>query len=149
MWELKNYGIPATLITDNMVAYFMLKKEIDVVVVGADRIAANGDVANKIGTYSIAVLAKEHGIPFYVAAPLSTIDINIPSGAEIPIEERDEIEVTFLGSERIAPKGVKVANPAFDITLRRYVAGLITDAGIIKPPYRENIKTVMRKLGQI
>jgi len=149
MWELKNYDIPATLITDSMVAYFMFKKKIDVVVVGADRIALNGDVANKIGTYNIAVLAKEHGIPFYIAASLNTIDMNISSGSEIPIEERDESEVTLIASERITPKAVHVANPAFDVTPRQYVRALITDVGIIKPPYRENIKAVMRKLKRI
>ncbi len=149
MWELKNYGIPATLITDNMVGYFMSSKKIDIVVVGADRIAANGDVANKIGTYSIAVLAREHGIPFYVAAPLSTIDMNISSGTEIPIEERDEREVGFIGRERIVPKGIHVVNPAFDVTPRRYVTALITDAGIIKPPYGKSIKALTRKFGRI
>jgi len=145
MWELKRYGIPSTLITDNMVGYFMSKNGIDAVVVGADRIAANGDVANKIGTYGIAVLAKEHGIPFYVAAPLSTIDADVSSGKKIPIEERNGREVQFIGRERIAPAGIKVSNPAFDVTPSNLITALITDAGIIRKPYKKKIKKMFKR----
>ncbi len=143
-WELKEYGIKTTLITDNMVGYFMKEGSIDVCLVGADRIASNGDVANKIGTYSIAVLAKEHGIPFYVAAPLSTIDTEISSGEEIKIEERSPREVTHIGDFEIAPEGINVKNPAFDITPRQYIKAIITESSIIKPPYKENIKVALR-----
>lgn len=132
-WELKQEKIPATLITDNMIGYFMQKGEIDIVVTGADRIARNGDSANKIGTYAAAVLAKEHGIPFYIAAPTSTIDFSIRSGKQIVIEERSPEEVTCIGKERIAPKGTKVKNPAFDVTPARYITGIITEKGIYKP----------------
>jgi methylthioribose-1-phosphate isomerase len=133
-WELKRLRIPFTLITDNMIAHFMQKKEIDLVIVGADRIARNGDVANKIGTYSAAVLAKAHGIPFYVAAPGSTIDFDIGSGKKIVIEERGSEEVTMIGKEQIAPKGIKVANPAFDVTPAKYIKGIITEEGIFDSP---------------
>lgn len=136
-WELQQLSIPATLITDNMAGYFMRKGRINLVVVGADRIAANGDVANKIGTYSVAVLAKENGIPFYVAAPFSTVDPSLASGDEIPIEERSGEEVTCIEGVRVAPEGVAVANPAFDVTPSRYVAGIITERGILKPPFAE------------
>lgn len=133
-WELMEENIPCTLITDNMAGYFMYHDMIDIAVVGADRIAKNGDVANKIGTYSLAVLCKEHGIPFYVAAPLSTIDFSIESGYEIPIEERDPKEVTHvLGRFQIAPDGVQVANPAFDITPARYITAIITEKGAFRP----------------
>jgi methylthioribose-1-phosphate isomerase len=132
-WELKRLRIPFTLITDNMIGSLMQKEEIDLVIVGADRIAGNGDTANKIGTYSAAVLAKAHGIPFYVAAPISTIDFNIWSGEEIVIEERSPDEVTKIGKEQIAPKGTKVVNPAFDVTSARYISGIITEKGIYKP----------------
>jgi len=133
-WELMEEKIPCTLITDNMAGHFLFRDMIDLAVVGADRIARNGDVANKIGTYSLAVLCKEHGIPFYVAAPLSTIDFSIESGAEIPIEERDPREVTnVFGKVRIAPEGVKVANPAFDVTPARYVTAIITEKGAFHP----------------
>jgi methylthioribose-1-phosphate isomerase len=133
-WELMQEGIPCTLITDNMAGYFMFHDMIDLAVVGADRIAKNGDVANKIGTYSLAVLCKEHGIPFYVAAPLSTIDFSTESGSDIPIEERDPREVTHVfGKTQIAPDGVKVANPAFDVTPARYVTAIITEKGAFRP----------------
>jgi len=133
-WELMEEKIPCTLITDNMAGYFMYRDMIDIAIVGADRIARNGDVANKIGTYSLAVLCKEHGIPFYVAAPLSTIDFSMDSGAQIPIEERDPREVTHVfGKVQIAPDGVKVANPAFDVTPARYVTAIITEVGAFHP----------------
>ena len=141
-WELVKEGIPARLITDNMAGYFMGKGEIDKVIVGADRIAANGDTANKIGTYSLSILAKEHNIPFYVAAPLSTIDIKIPDGSKIPIEERNSQEVTHLNSKRIAPEGVEVVNPAFDVTPHKYISAIITEKGIIKPPFLDSIKNL-------
>ncbi|MFH1684250.1 MAG: S-methyl-5-thioribose-1-phosphate isomerase [Candidatus Margulisiibacteriota bacterium] len=134
-WELKREKIPFTLITDNMIGHFMQKGEIDLVVTGADRIARNGDSANKIGTYAAAVLAKAHGIPFYIAAPVSTIDFNIRTGKEIVIEERDPEEVTHIGKERIMPKGIKVRNPAFDVTPARYIKGIITEKGIFKPGF--------------
>jgi methylthioribose-1-phosphate isomerase len=133
-WELMQEHIPCTLITDNMAGYFMYHDMIDLAIVGADRIAANGDVANKIGTYSLAVLCKEHGIPFYVAAPLSTIDFKMESGVLIPIEERDTREVTrVFGKVQIAPDGVKAANPAFDVTPARYVTAIITEKGAFHP----------------
>jgi len=129
-WELKKAGIPFTLITDSMAGYFMSKGEVDCVIVGADRIAANGDTANKIGTYTLAVLAKEHGIPFYVAAPTTTIDLTLASGAEIPIEERSPEEVTHIHGIAIAPEGIQVQNPAFDITPHKYITAIITENGI-------------------
>ena len=132
-WELKREGIPVTVITDNMAGYCFSKKMIDSVLVGADRIAANGDVANKIGTYSIAVLAKEHRVPFYVVAPTSTIDLSVRSGREIPIEQRDANEVIFIGGKRMVPKDVRVLNPAFDITPARLVTAIVTERGIVKP----------------
>jgi len=143
-WELQKDHIPVTLITDNMAGYFMKKGTIDCVIVGADRIAANGDVANKIGTYSVAVLAKENGIPFYVAAPVSTLDLSLPSGEQIPIEQRSSREVTHIGSTPIAPEGIEVANPAFDVTPNRYVTAIITEFGIARPPFVESL----RKLAQ-
>jgi len=129
-WELKKAGIPFTLITDSMAGYFMSKGEVDCVIVGADRIAANGDTANKIGTYTLAVLAKEHGIPFYVAAPTTTIDLTLASGAEIPIEERSPEEVTHIHGIAIAPEDIQVQNPAFDITPHKYITAIITENGI-------------------
>ena len=132
-WELKREGIPVTVITDNMVGYVMAQGEVDVVLVGADRIAANGDVANKIGTYPIAVLAKEHRMPFYVVAPTSSIDLSVRSGKEIPIEQRNASEVEFIGRTRVVPKGVKVLNPAFDITPARLVKAIVTERGVVKP----------------
>jgi len=141
-WELKRAGVPFTLITDSMAGYFMSRGEVSCVLVGADRIAANGDTANKIGTYALAVLAKENGIPFYVAAPTSTIDPSLSSGAEIPIEQRSADEVTYLQGVRIAPEGCAVANPAFDITPHRYLTAIITEKGIIREPYGEGLKGV-------
>jgi methylthioribose-1-phosphate isomerase len=138
-WELLKDGIPVTLITDTMAASLMRRRMIDLVIVGADRIAANGDVANKIGTYGVAVLAHAHGIPFYVAAPLSTIDPALASGEEIPIEERQADEVTHVGGVRIAPEGVAVLNPAFDVTPHRYVDAIVTEVGILRPPLQESI----------
>jgi methylthioribose-1-phosphate isomerase len=139
-WELQKYGIPFTLITDTMVGHFLCSGEIDCAIVGADRIAANGDVANKIGTYNLAVLAMENGVPFYVAAPTSTLDLSISSGDEIPIEERDAEEVTRIKGVRIAPEGVAVANPAFDVTPHRYISAIITEAGIAREPYTESLR---------
>lgn len=132
-WELMEDNIPVTLITDNMAGAIMQKGEIDLAIVGTDRTAANGDVANKIGTYSLAILCKEHGIPFYVAAPISSIDFSIASGKSIPIEERDPSEVTSVFECRIAPMGVKVRNPAFDVTPAKYVTGIITEKGVFRP----------------
>jgi methylthioribose-1-phosphate isomerase len=128
-WELKKAGVPVTLITDSMVGYFMQRGEINCVIVGADRVAANGDTANKIGTYTLAVLAKEHKIPFYVAAPTSTIDPALASGAEIPVEQRKPEEITHIKGVRIAPEGVAVQNPAFDVTPHRYISAIITEKG--------------------
>jgi len=144
-WECVQYGIPATLITDNMAAHLMRLGKIQICFVGADRIAANGDTANKIGTYGVAVLAKEHGIPFYVVAPTSTVDLSIASGDEIEIEERNHDEVTHIGGVRIAPEGVGVANPAFDITPAKYVTGIVTEAGIVYPPFQVNLQRVLRR----
>ena len=142
-WELNKDDIPVTLITDNMAGHFMKRGDIDCVVVGADRIAANGDVANKIGTYSVAVLAKENDIPFYVAAPISTLDLNIKSGDQIPIEERNEREVTHVKDVRLAPDGINIANPAFDVTPNRYIAAIITERGVARPPYQESLKRLV------
>ena len=139
-WELVREGIHTTVITESMAGPLMRAGEIDLVVVGADRIAANGDVANKIGTYSVAVLARAHAIPFYVAAPLSTVDLSTPDGAHIPIEERDRREVTHFGSVRVTPEGAAVRNPAFDVTPHGYVAGIITERGIFGPPYIESLR---------
>ena len=138
-WELSQDGIPVTIIADNMAASLMRQGKIDVVIVGADRIAANGDAANKIGTYGVAVLAKHHHIPFYVAAPFSTIDMKLLSGVQIPIEERDPIEMTHMDGVRIAPEGVEVLNPAFDVTPGDLITGIITEQGVILPPYEENL----------
>jgi methylthioribose-1-phosphate isomerase len=139
-WELQREGIPVTLIADSMAGSLMQHKEIDLCIVGADRIASNGDVANKIGTYTLAVLAHEHTIPFYVAAPLSTFDRTIKTGAEIPIEERDASEVTILRGRRVAPEGVLVRNPAFDVTPSRFVNAIITEKGVIRPPFDKTLK---------
>jgi methylthioribose-1-phosphate isomerase len=141
-WELKQAGLPFTLITDSMAGYFMKRGEIDCVIVGADRIAANGYTANKIGTYSLAVLADAHGIPFYVAAPTSTIDLSLRSGYQIPIEERSPEEVTHIQGVRIAPKGTQAANPAFDITPSQYITAIITEKGIIRHPLGEGLKSI-------
>ncbi|MGO9640466.1 MAG: S-methyl-5-thioribose-1-phosphate isomerase [Candidatus Acidiferrales bacterium] len=137
-WELAEDGIPLTLITDNMVGHFLKSGRVGAIVVGADRIAANGDTANKIGTYQIAVLAREHGVPFYVAAPMSTLDLSIPSGEHIPIEERAAEEVTHIRGVRIAPD-VEVANPAFDVTPARFITAIITERGIARAPYEESL----------
>jgi methylthioribose-1-phosphate isomerase len=139
-WELVRDGIPTTVITDNMAGAIMRTGHIDLVVVGADRIAANGDTANKIGTYSVAVLAKEHDIPFYVAAPLSTIDLNTPDGASIPIEERNSREVSHLGGSQLTPDGALIRNPAFDVTPCKLITGIITERGIFRAPYSESLK---------
>ena len=138
-WELVREGINTTVITESMAGPLMRAGEIDLVVVGADRIAANGDTANKIGTYTVAVLAHEHKVPFYVAAPLSTIDLSTPDGDHIPIEERDQREVSHLGSSRLTPVGAKIRNPAFDVTPHRYIAGIITERGILRPPFSESL----------
>ncbi|QGG48127.1 S-methyl-5-thioribose-1-phosphate isomerase [Heliorestis convoluta] len=143
-WELMKDGIPVTLITDSMAAYVMKQKLVDLVIVGADRITANGDVANKIGTYGLALLAKAHGIPFYVAAPVSTFDLSLQSGDEIPIEERDSEEVRTLGGTTTAPLEVPVYNPSFDVTPHQYVTAFITDRGIIQAPYLENLQKHMK-----
>ncbi|HEY6249033.1 MAG TPA: S-methyl-5-thioribose-1-phosphate isomerase [Candidatus Angelobacter sp.] len=139
-WELMKDGIPTTVIADNMAGTIMRRGEIEAVIVGADRIAANGDVANKIGTYGVAVLAREHGIPFYVAAPWSTIDLKTPTGDQIPIEQRSPKEVTHHGGKQMAPDGVLVENPAFDVTPNKYVSAIITERGIARAPYSESLK---------
>jgi methylthioribose-1-phosphate isomerase len=143
-WELQRLGVPMTLITDSMAGHFMNRGKVDLVIVGADRIAANGDVANKIGTYSLAVLARENGIPFYVAAPTSTVDLALGSGVEIPIEERSSREVTDIAGTRIAPEGVNVAHPAFDVTPARLVTAIITEHGILRPPYAASLIAAVR-----
>lgn len=141
-YELMTEQIPVTLITDSMAGFIMQQGKVQAVIVGADRVTRNGDVANKIGTYSLAVLAKEHGIPFYVAVPLSTIDMSLASGAEIVIEERPADEVTHVHGHRMAPEGVAVYNPAFDMTPHRYVAALITEAGVVRPPFEINLTKI-------
>jgi methylthioribose-1-phosphate isomerase len=142
-WELVEAGIPATLITDNMAAFTMSQGKIDMVIVGADRIAANGDSANKIGTLGVAIIAREFGIPFYIAAPLSTIDINTASGADIPIEERTSDEVIRGFGRQTAPSNIQVYNPAFDVTPARYIKGIITEKGIVSAPYEKNIARIV------
>lgn len=139
-WELHKDQIPVTLITDNMAGHFMKLGKIDCVVVGADRIASNGDAANKIGTYSVAVLAKENNLPFYVAAPISTLDLNIETGEQIPIEERSELEVSHIKGIQLSPDGISIANPAFDVTPNRYISAIITEKGIARPPFKESLK---------
>jgi len=139
-WELEQLGIPCTLITDNMAGHFMSRGKVDIVLLGADRIAANGDVANKIGTYSLAVLARENGVPFYSTAPTTTIDLTIRSGEEIPIEERDSREVTHVRGQSITASGVRAAHPAFDVTPHRYLTGIITEEGIIHPPFAAGLR---------
>jgi methylthioribose-1-phosphate isomerase len=141
-WELVRDQVPTTVITESMAGPLMRRGEIDLVVVGADRIAANGDVANKIGTYTVAMMANAHEVPFYVAAPLSTIDLATPSGDDIPIEQRSARELTHLGSTRLAPDGASVWNPAFDVTPARLVAGIITERGIARPPYDMSLRTL-------
>jgi methylthioribose-1-phosphate isomerase len=144
-WELMKDGIPTTVISDNMAGAMMKQGKIGAIVVGADRIAANGDVANKIGTYTVAVLAKEHGIPFYVAAPISTVDLECPDGSQIPIEQRNGKEVTHIAGRQMVPDGVAVENPAFDVTPAKYVAAIITERGIAKAPYQDSL----RQLAQV
>jgi methylthioribose-1-phosphate isomerase len=139
-WELAKDDIPVTVITDNMAGHVMKSGKVDAVVVGADRIAANGDTANKIGTYMVAVLAREHGIPFYVAAPLTTLDLSLASGEQIPIEERDSKEVTHIKEHQLGPDGVAVHNPAFDVTPNHFIAAIITDQGVARAPYVESLK---------
>ncbi|MGA8029169.1 MAG: S-methyl-5-thioribose-1-phosphate isomerase [Bryobacteraceae bacterium] len=141
-WELQRDGIETTLITDNMAGHFLKSGRIGCVVVGADRIAANGDVANKIGTYSVAVLAKENGIPFYVAAPISTLDLSLASGDEIPIEERAPREVTHVQGVHVAPDGINIANPAFDVTPNRYVSAIVTERGVARAPYLKSLRNL-------
>jgi len=138
-WELMKDGIPTTVISDNMAGAMMKQGKIGAIVVGADRIAANGDVANKVGTYTVAILAKEHTIPFYVAAPFSTIDLNTPDGSKIPIEQRNKEEVTHIAGKQIAPHGVQVENPAFDVTPAEYVTAIVTERGIARAPYSESL----------
>src|ERR1700733_14712451 len=141
-WELTKDNIPTTLICDNMAGYFMSKGRISAVIVGADRIAANGDTANKIGTYSVAILAKEHGIPFYVAAPFNTIDLATASGAGIPIEQRNPREVTHSNGKQMTPDGVGIENPAFDVTPAKYITAIITERGVLRAPYNESIRAM-------
>ncbi len=139
-WELEKDRIPVTVITDNMAGHFLHRGKIDCVIVGADRIAANGDVANKIGTYSVAVLARENNVPFFVAAPISTLDLSIPDGSYIPIEERDPEEVRQIQGVRVTSEQIRVANPAFDVTPHRYIGAIITERGVARPPYAESLK---------
>lgn len=141
-WELHKEGIPVTLITDNMMGYVMQGNRVDAVVVGADRVAANGDVANKIGTYTVAVLARRHNVPFYVACPTSTVDLACPTGADIPIEQRSQDEVTHIAGTRIAPDGVNTLNPAFDVTDHSLVSAIITEKAVVKPPYGRNLRAI-------
>jgi methylthioribose-1-phosphate isomerase len=143
IWELRHDNIPATLITDNMAGHFLHSGRIGCVIVGADRIAGNGDVANKIGTYSVAVLAKENNVPFYVAAPISTLDLSLADGEQIPIEQRAAIEVTHVHGVPVAPEGIEVANPAFDVTPNRYVTAIITERGIARAPYSESLRKLV------
>jgi methylthioribose-1-phosphate isomerase len=143
-WELGKLGIPYTLIPDGAAAALMSQGRVDLAIVGADRIAANGDVANKIGTYGLAVLAHHHGIPFYVAAPLSTFDFAIPDGGHIPVEERSGEEVTHLWGQAVAPFGASALNLAFDVTPHDLISGLITEAGVARPPYSSSLKTLRR-----
>jgi methylthioribose-1-phosphate isomerase len=145
-WELMQDKIPTTLISDSMAGAMMRQGKIGAVVVGADRIAANGDVANKIGTYTVAVLAKEHGIPFYVAAPFSTVDLEMPDGRGIPIEQRSPREITHIGGQQIAPNGVQVENPAFDVTPNKFVTAIITERGVAKAPYQESLRELAGKV---
>jgi len=145
VWELQHDGIRATLITDNMAGHFLHSGRIGCVVVGADRIAANGDVANKIGTYSVAVLAKENNVPFYVAAPISTLDLSLPNGEHIPIEQRGAAEVTHVFGVRVAPVGTAVQNPAFDVTPHRYVTGIITERGVARAPFEQSLRELAGK----
>jgi methylthioribose-1-phosphate isomerase len=142
-WELAKDDIPVTVITDNMAGHVMKQGKVDAVVVGADRIAANGDAANKIGTYMVAVLAKQHNIPFYVAAPITTFDLTIPTGDEIPIEERDSREITHIRDQQLAPEGVPVHNPAFDVTPHELISAIITDRGVARAPYEKSLSNLV------
>jgi methylthioribose-1-phosphate isomerase len=144
VWELQQDAIPATLITDNMAGHFLKSGRIGCVVVGADRVAANGDVANKIGTYSVAVLARENGVPFFVAAPISTLDLSLPSGDAIPIEQRAASEVTHVFGHQVAPAGIPVENPAFDVTPARYVSAIITENGVARAPYERSLRELVK-----
>ncbi len=144
-WELMKDGIPTTIISDNMAGAIMKQGKIGAIVVGADRIAANGDVANKIGTYTVAVLAKEHGIPFYVAAPISTVDLNTPDGSKIPIEQRNAREVTHIAGKQMVPDGVEIENPAFDVTPAKYINAIITERGIARAPYTESLRQLAQQ----
>ncbi|MBZ5583748.1 MAG: S-methyl-5-thioribose-1-phosphate isomerase [Acidobacteriia bacterium] len=146
VWELDQDGIASTLITDNMAGHFLKSGRIGCVVVGADRIAANGDVANKIGTYSVAVLARENGVPFYVAAPISTLDLTLASGDRIPIEQRAASEVTHILGRQVAPTGIPAENPAFDVTPARYVTAIVTERGVARPPYEESLRELVHRL---
>jgi methylthioribose-1-phosphate isomerase len=145
-WELMKDGIPTTVISDNMAGAMMSQGKIGAIVVGADRIAANGDVANKIGTYTVAILAKEHGIPFYVAAPFSTIDMETPEGSKIPIEQRSPREVTHIAGKQMTPDGVEIENPAFDVTPAKYVTAIVTERGIARAPYTETLKRLAEEV---
>jgi methylthioribose-1-phosphate isomerase len=142
-WELAKDNIPVTVITDNMAGHVMKSGQVDVVVVGADRIARNGDTANKIGTYMVAILANEHKIPFYVAAPITTLDLSLSSGAEIPIEERDPREITHIREQQLAPEGIEVQNPAFDVTPHRLITAIITDKGVARAPYETSLQELV------
>jgi methylthioribose-1-phosphate isomerase len=148
-WELMKDGIPTTVISDNMAGVMMQQGKIGAIVVGADRIAANGDVANKVGTYTVAVLAKEHGIPFYVAAPISTVDLATPDGSKIPIEQRNQREVTHIAGKQVVPDGVEVENPAFDVTPAKYVTAIITERGIAHAPYEESLLELAEASNQL
>ena len=147
-WELVKDGIPTTVISDNMSGAIMRQGKIGAVIVGADRIAANGDVANKIGTYTVAVLAKEHGIPFYVAAPISTVDLETPDGSKIPIEQRNPAEVTHIAGKAITPAGVQIENPAFDVTPAKLVTAIVTERGIARAPYEQSLAALVRSAEQ-
>jgi methylthioribose-1-phosphate isomerase len=148
-WELMKDGIPTTLIADNMAGAMMRQGKIDAVIVGADRIAANGDVANKIGTYTLAVLAKEHAIPFYVAAPISTVDLHTADGSGIPIEQRASTEVTHLAGKQVAPDAVRVENPAFDVTPNKYVTAIITERGVARAPFQASLAELVARNGRL
>ena len=142
-WELAQDGIPVTVITDSMAGQLMRRGRVDLAIVGADRVAANGDVANKIGTYSVAVLAREHGLPFYVAAPTSSLDLSVPDGDSIPIEERSPEEVLQFAGVRVAPVGVRVENPAFDVTPHRLVSAIVTEQGVVREPYGAGLAALL------
>jgi methylthioribose-1-phosphate isomerase len=147
-WELMKDGIPTTVISDNMAGVMMQQGKIGAIVVGADRIAANGDVANKVGTYTVAVLAKENGIPFYVAAPLSTVDLEAPDGSRIPIEQRNKREVTHIGGKQMTPDGVGIENPAFDVTPAKYITAIITERGIARAPYQHSLSELAHRVAE-